>query len=191
MPSKLFATCTFLLALVINPAYLGCAADEDETSFGEAEMLESLAAVNEAGSWRFSSDGARYELELSLTQSVGEDELAAGSAPALLASSAHACGSRTFMQSASACVTTSTLVVEGELSLWRVEDDDTRTVLLDGKPVQGALIAFGETLDQVMLDVSQGSSQLVLESSDARAFAVQSFRADSVGTEGVDIDYFL
>lgn len=175
MTIKSLAGAVFLFALVVNPAYFGCGPTESEPNFGEAEMLQSLDAANETGTWDFEVDGVSYELTLSLMQVVGEDVIAVRHPQSMFASTAHACGSRSFLMSASACVTVTTLQVEGELTLRRVEDG-VATELVSNAAVSGDLTAYGETLRDVSMNLVFGDARTVsLSAEDARTFVLTAF----------------
>lgn len=188
--SRLAASIAFSLAFVINPAYLGCGPTVEEPNFGEAEMLQCLDAANEIGTWAFTADGVDYEVELSLMQTAGVDVIAWQSDEPYFARVAHACGSRTFMQSASACTTTTQLVVEGELTLRRI-DSTGALEILSSEPVAGDLHSYTTTLAWVGLSLTfgGGSQSLSLSAVDARTFELDDFNATAVGTPAGDIHY--
>jgi hypothetical protein len=146
------ATCVFGLAFVVNPAWVtGCASGDDEVdpkalAMIEADLLERLDAVNETGSFMFEHEGTTYEALLVLAQTEGKDTSAAlrprKSAPSFTRS-AHACGTHTFRQSASACATTYALEVEGTLTVRRLGEDEA--VIARDIPVHGSITDWGET----------------------------------------------
>ena len=76
---KLAVALTFVLAFVVNPAYVaGCGAEEqDEPDFGEAEMVALLDDINGMDATEVSDSEAVYEIDLALTQAEGDDVAAA------------------------------------------------------------------------------------------------------------------
>jgi len=188
--SRCAASVAFALAFVINPAYLGCSPVAEEPNFGEAEMLQSLDAANEIGTWSFSADGVDYEVALSLMQTAGADVISEREAQPYFASVAYACGNRSFMQSASACVTSTQLVVGGELTLRRI-DSSGSIEIISAEPVRGHLTAYGNTLASVHLALAfRNDTQLLdLSAVDASTFELDAFNATGVGTPAVEIHY--
>jgi hypothetical protein len=183
----LFAVSTFLLASVVNPAYFaGCVQDESEPDFGEPEMLELLDAVNEQGRWQFENAGAQYEIEFSLMQAAGADSHAAARTAMFSGATAHACGSRTFMNSAAACLTVSQLIVEGEFTLRELAP--TPRVVASAVAVTGNLTAPGNHLRSASLDLRFGDSFVTLETRDASTFELQNLHARSRDLGDVDLE---
>lgn len=188
--SRLLAGSAFTLAFVINPAYLGCSSHvEDGPDFGEAEMLTSLDAANEIGDWNFATEGAVYKVELSLMQTRGEDSREADARSHWFAPVAHACGTRTFMQSASACPDTTRMIVEGGLTLSLLDGSQT-TELLGDEDVQGALTVLGDTLQDVVLELRFAHGGLVqLVAPHAEDYRLTQFQGSGLGPDGLAIDY--
>lgn len=181
------ATCVFALAFVVNPAWVaGCASGDDEEvdpkvlAMIEADLVERLETVNETGSFAFEHEGTSYEALLVLTQTEGKDSSAAlhprKSAPGFMRS-AHACGTHTFRQSASACATTYQLEVEGTLTVRRLGEDEA--VIAQDIPVRGSVyewetwLSFGD------------SNELALTGDDMPV--LRTFQADDLGDSGLDI----
>ena len=164
---------------------MGCASGGDEVdpkklAMIEGDLLEQLASVNETGSFAFEHEGTVYEVLLVLTQTEGEDSSAVlrprKSAPSFTRS-AHACGTHTFRQSASACDTGYQLEVEGTLTVRRLGEDEA--VIAQDIPVHGSVgdwetwLSFGD------------SNELAISGDDMPRLSV--FEADDLGDSGLDI----
>jgi hypothetical protein len=180
----------FVLASVINPAYFsGCAANEEKPNFGEAEMLEYLDAANDTRTWSFAANEKDYEIELSLNEKAGEDSEGEESASlTLFATRVNACSSRTFMQSASACVDSTEVVVEGELTL-RVMDASGPRDIMTAQPISGTLMAIGTELRGTTLWLNFGDNLITLSSDETRTFEIREFRATKLGPDAISIAY--
>jgi hypothetical protein len=174
----------FGLASVVNPAYLsGCASATDdgpsksELREIEADLVEDLDEVNGIGAWTFTHGGEDYEVLLALSQEAGADE--AASAPgARFTSTAYACGTHTFFQSASACATNYDLAVEGTLTLRRL-GANAATIVAD-LAVTGTLRSYGGLFLQLG---DEGYLSLGEDS------ALDSFEAQSLGEEQLDFSF--
>ena len=129
---RLLTTIAFGLAFVINPAFLLSCDSDEEFEYGEAEMLELLDELNAIETWE--ADGR--EMELHLEQSTGE-ALTRGAPDIDILMSAEACGNRTFVKSASACVSTTEMPVQGTII---VRDLDSGDEIANDQQVQGSFI---------------------------------------------------
>ncbi len=186
VPRNLIAAVLFTLAFVLNPAYVaGCGDEDAEPNFGEAQMLEVLEGLTVMGPYSMEEGDAQYEVELMLTQVGGADDLGAALRP-LFAMQAYACGSRTFMQSAAACITSTTLPIEGALTLRRIDGDEPAVVVSD-LAVRGEIVVFGTRLGNahVSLDFEGGFAALV--SDDGVRFDVDRFEAQNLGPDAIDL----
>lgn len=154
----------FALALVINPGYFaGCAGDtEAEFEFGEAEMLELVDGVNEQEPFVFATTGAVYRLELALEQEPGEDEGSVSAGVSLVARRALGCGSRTFMNGASACISSSDVALLASLRLFRTDEGADELVL--EQQLSGSLLAWGKKLGASQIVLEQGLTRVQLDS---------------------------
>lgn len=133
-------------------------------------------------------DGARYEIELSLTQSEGDDEIS-GRTASPFAIKAFACGSRTFMKSASACDSITTMPIEGALTLLRVEGEERFVVLMD-VPVEGRMVAGSVRLTDVTIDLElEGGGLAIWSTVNGTNFSLDSFEAVDVSEDGADISF--
>lgn len=183
---KLCVALSFGVAFVINPAYVaGCGSPEEEQpDFGEAEMLALLEELTAAEPTELEDGDAQYEIELDLAEAEGEDVVS--SARPLFASSAYACGSRTFMKSAAACSTQTEIALEGTLSVRRVDGDEP-VVIAQDVAVEGRMMASGKTLRFVSIDLEFEGGTARWTTSNGMDFALDAFLAQGLGDQAVDI----
>jgi hypothetical protein len=188
---KLVTALVFGVAFVINPAYVtGCGPTIEEPDFGEAEMVALLDDLNAMGVSEIESDDALYEVELTVAQAEGEDVIAARE-PSPLASTAHACGSRTFMKSAAACGTSTALSLEGTLTIRRV-DGDAPVVVVEALAVSGLMEAYGDRLRTAYVNLElEGGGSATWYTDNAKDFVLHWLDAQDLGEEGVDIGFAL
>lgn len=191
---KVVALAAFGLSYVLNPAYLtGCGGASEEFGYGETEMLALLEAVNGDGLPSVTTeDGSVVELELSLTQVAGQDSAAgerAGRRPFSML--AHACESRTFLASASACIVASTVPVDGSLSLRITPPNGAPPIELSDLPVDGDLTVNGRELDNAYLDLTlkEGGGHLSFKSDGVGPFAPLRGVVSDLGADGVGFTY--
>jgi hypothetical protein len=184
---KLVVAVAFAVAFVINPGYFAGCIGDSEPNFGEPEMLDALAGANAMGPWRFEQDGARYEAELVLTQQQGDDSESAGRGSPL-STRALACSSRTFMQSAAACVTASIMPLDGTLTLRRV-DQEPATELASDLALEGELAVYGLELGNAYIHLEHGFISIDLRAADGRRFELMEFHATNVGTTFANIAF--
>jgi hypothetical protein len=174
----------FGFASVVNPGYFaGCASAGGETfEFGEAEMLELMDDANVTGPFDIMSGSQRYRLEVSFEQKSGEDadDIATLRRRPVFTARAHACGTRTFMQSAAACLTTSEVPLTATVNLYRI-DSAGETQVVHDEAVDGRFYVWGRKLTNARIESNSsemGSSrlQLSLVSSDGKTFKLAHFR---------------
>jgi hypothetical protein len=171
----------FSLASVINPGYFaGCVSDGEKFEFGEAELLGLVDEANATGPFEFLSGSQRYRLEVSFDQKAGEDEgdLAALQQP--FTARAFACGRRTFMQRAAACVSMSEMPLTATLDLYRL-DSAGETLVLHDEAVDARLWVWGTKLGNGQIEtddygIASSSVQLSLTSPDGKTFELAKFR---------------
>jgi hypothetical protein len=138
-------TVAFALAFVVNPVFFtGCA-----RLFGpsEQEAVSLVEAATKGGPYRFTKDGRELEVSFDVRQSVGEDRSSRLASPVR---SASACGSRTFLRSASACLDTTTVPVEGTMTVAVVGG----ATLFDHVSVTGNLEISGRSIDDARLTLN-------------------------------------
>lgn len=190
---KSVRTAVFALFLVANPAYFAaCAGEENGDSFtyGESDMLELMDGLN---STEWLVDG--YALELSLTQGTGASASFslpdAGNSPSFVRS-AHACGGRSFVKSAAACIDWTDLPVLGTLRIFEQVGAEERT-LIDEIPVDGNITVMSLNLDhaEVNLSLNNGSAYLSWDEELGGEFVFEQLKADGLGADGrsIDIEY--
>lgn len=182
----IFASLAFVFAFSVNPMYLaGCFVETDEDfEFGEAEMLTLLETGNDR--FDFAAGGESYSLDLTVTQSAAFAQN--DTSPGLFAS-AHACGSRTFEQSASACISASSVPVTGTFTLIKTTGG-TNVVVAEHVAVRGFLRVYGEKLRYAMLNLTfDGTDSLDLGQNDTGPLVLSRFAATDLGEGAVHITY--
>lgn len=188
----LLSVCVFGVAFVINPAWLsGCVSsseDDDvdvDTTAVEAELVGELDDVNAQAAWTFTSDGEDYELLLALTQRKGEDESTASNAKDRehFVSLAHACGTHTFFQSASACVTLYELAIEGTYTLRKL--GATPVTIVEDAAVSGVL---GQGIG---VELELGAENHLRLGKTSAKYELLELRAQDLGTGKLDFDFYV
>jgi hypothetical protein len=188
-----FARCllksvVFAAGFALNPGYLtGCEASDDDASEGadleryESQLLDDLADANAKGTWAFTTNhGKSYEVMLALEQAEGEDQLAAvsGGGRSGLIQRAHACGTHTFFQGASACATLYEVAVKGTLSL---REQGASQAIAPGVAVTGRLDNYGS------LRIEFASDESIELQKSADQWKVVFFSGQSLGPDAVVI----
>jgi len=164
MIRRSLAALAFPLALVVNPAFLfaGCG-----FRFGEKEAIALVDAAGAHRTYRFTSDAETFEATLDLTQATRPTELTRATP---LVRSARACGNRTFVKSAAACLDVTTVPVEGKVHLARVLPTAGPVV---ERSVRGNVEIFGTSLRRASLFLfTPERDTFDLGSDDARTFAL-------------------
>lgn len=153
--------------------------------FGEPEMQKVLASLKRSDGWRFTKQDASYHLRFEFERQVGADVIRA-SLGSPLVSVASACARRTFRQSASACLDTTSvpLLISGKLE--RIENGKTE-IVRSWEKAPGELAALGRTLRRIELRGRFGSDFIDVRSDDARSFYLYSL--DIRDGEHVILDY--
>jgi hypothetical protein len=173
MRNSLFGVLAFGLAFVVNPAFLatGCGLGPD---FSEKEAVAVVAVAGAHRTYAFSHGGASYELVVDVAQS---DKKLSMRGDVGFVGAAHACGERTFVKSASACLDLTKIPVTGTVSLTR----DKKDAVLDHVAVSGVLTEYGTSLAQSSLELRTTSgASIALFSKDARVFSLQGVKADAI-----------
>jgi hypothetical protein len=165
----------FLCAFALNPAYVvGCGGGDGEFDFSEQEML--TLSVRTTGSYPFTVGSTEYVLKLDLKPSSRATTAARGS---LFAASAHACGTRQIFATASACVDSSEIRMEGTMMLELVGADGTERALESPLALEGRFSVYGSSLDNGVVDLRADDVQVVLDS-DGESFTLASFKLSDV-----------
>ena len=152
---------TAMLIWLVNPTLGGC--DGQEFSFGESEMLALLDTLN---SETWSDDG--YSVDLDLEQSTGEQAMFR--APWTPFQSAHACGNRSFVAEAAACIETSSLPLEGTVTVTDLASGESVTSDIF---VSGEILVAGYALDNAEVTLSHDTGTFYLRSRDGETFTLQ------------------
>jgi hypothetical protein len=177
----------FCLASVINPGYFaGCTSatggpEAEQFAFGEADMLELVDEANVTSPFEITSGSTRYRLEVSFEQRSGDDQDdTTALAQPLFASRTFACGTRTFMQSAAACITMSEVLLTATINLYRIDGDGLTQVVHD-RTLDARLWVGGTKLTNAQIEsgsygVGSSTTRLSLTSSNGQTFKLAQFR---------------
>jgi hypothetical protein len=134
----------------LNPN-LGCVGpDEPQFQYGAAEMVAAIA-----GNWTFTvtpNGGAATAMTVQFAEADNVPGATAQASRRSLVRAAHACGSRTLVKSAAACVDTSSM----PLAITFVSGDPS----LMNAPLSGDFIVTGTTFKGGMLELWVGSYQI-------------------------------
>jgi hypothetical protein len=173
--SKLLGAFAFGLASVMNPAFFagcgsaGSGARQPEFSFGEADVV-ALVDVAKAQRYELKTADGSYEIVVDLSQVRGDDSKSGALDPALVRV-AHACGNRTFLRSAAACLDVTEVPVAGSITVKRIAPDDI--ALMDKADAKGVLRVIGTTLTNAEINVKTAEGNITLRSDDAKTFQVR------------------
>ena len=144
---------------LVNPVFSGCdSGTQSEFDFGEAELLDMIETIN-GQSWEMTFDGELSTVTVDFEQIIGETYIEGDQAAlwsAIEIGSAQACGSRSFLAEAEACIDISSLPLEGTLTITSTIDLDSEPQVFD---VSGSLDVFGKTLDNGELRVNSDDIQ--------------------------------
>ena len=143
----------FGFALIANPAFLfaGCGFD-----FGEKEAVALVAQAGAHKTYRFTVDGSDYEATVDLAQAkTATPKLSV--ADVSFVASAHACGERTFVRSAGACLDITKVPVEGTITVMRVTP--TPEVVVDRQRMIGNVLITGTSLHRASVELVLKSRQ--------------------------------
>ena len=156
----------FMLLFVFNPAFFtGCGGEEEEFTYGEADMLALAQSLN-ATPLSYETDEGDFELELDLHQ--GAEVMITRRATPSVIGAAYACADRNFVRSAAACTSASFLGLEGTLT---VRDADGETVVM-ARPVTGYMAVHSLRLDSASISLTTEAGPIELRSADAERFVV-------------------
>ena len=143
------------LLWLVNPVItVGC--DQNYgPAFGEAEMLDLMTDIN-GKEWTFEDNNRSYIISFNLNQQSVEEMASILS----IMGSAHACGTRSFIASASACIETTELPMEGTVS---ITDAVTDEVIVDELSIQGEMMVFGYELDNASVSLNAETADFWLD----------------------------
>lgn len=165
----------FFCAWMLNPALLGGCSKILGPHFGEAEVVAVVNGANRPVPYRYEHGGKTYEISFQVAQVQGNDKVSAlpGSSRGAALRQAHACGNRTFLRSAAACIDTTSVPVEGKLTVKRVGANPA--TLLSGAQARGELFVAGTELKHARLTLSaEGVSVRIAYENSSRAYTVES-----------------
>lgn len=188
-PRWIVTLVAFGLASVVNPGYFtGCASDDDDLAsnraksakfeFGEAELLD---LVDEAtGPFELMQANEQYRIELMLSQAVGDDhdDTLGLQPPAAFVSRAYACGNRSFMQKAAACISTTTVPLTALVSLYKRTPSGDEEVLHE-QALEGSMMVLGSQLSNARITLNAADqaipTRVTLSSDDGKSFKLMQF----------------
>lgn len=179
----------FFVAFVVNPLYFaGCVAADPEPNFGEAEMVAILGTVRSTDVWTFADNGQNYELTLTLDRATHATRFVPRKDA--FSATAMACGTRSFYQTAAACITVTRLPLTGSFMLERVNGAE-RTTVAASVSFEGALEVYGDTIGSARLDLTfrDGIDGISIGSPDAHEFTLERIHAQDLGEEALDLDF--
>jgi hypothetical protein len=182
---------SFIVASSLNPAYFtGCthsdSPDSPDFKYGAAEMTTLARAA--ADSFEFNGGGFRYRLDLDL-EPAKTSAATVRDMPALFTARAYACGERKLFATASACIDSSSMDVQGTFALLRVQAGKADEVVLENEPVQGQLKVYSLILSGGAIELTYSGGHLHLNSKDAKSFELEAFWADGIGDDGLPLVY--
>lgn len=165
---------SFLAVLVLNPAYLtGCVTTTNSAKyrFTEAELASLVEGVYTGQV--LLDDGGKGQLTLTIKQSSSAYEpFAMWRLGELPVQSAMACGERTLVKGAAACISTTRMPLTGTVTLSKLDEQgQPSTVVLDGVALRGEAFVGGETLTNAEITAAWSKEErVVLRSEDGKGF---------------------
>ena len=168
MHVRSFSLAFALLVWIINPAFvMGCGGDEADFTFGEADLIVLMEALN-ATAWGVSTDDGSYQLDLDLRQGASVEVTRAPREGLLIR--AHACGNREFVSPASACMDQTFFGLEGQVTITDASSGDEV-----GSPieVEGVMEVVGLNLTHARVTLNHGGGEFVFVSNDGVGFSLE------------------
>jgi hypothetical protein len=136
----------------LNPVISGCDPSNNNLfTFGEVEMLDLMDDLNDQ-SWEIEFEGSSVEVLVDLDQVQTE----ASAALLLPTNSAYACGSRSFLASAEACLDDTSLLLEGSISIFSEGSEEPETFV-----VSGSIFVIGYDLDNARVSIHSDDIEVV------------------------------
>ncbi|MEC7986979.1 MAG: hypothetical protein VX278_17555 [Myxococcota bacterium] len=163
--SSIFAMTALWLA---NPILGGC--EPMTYTFEKADMVLLMETLNQQ-TWIIESDTQNYEVDLQILESEGEY---ASHYTFDVISSAHACGTRSFIASADACISDTIMELEGWIT---IRDAQTQEILVEEKALDGEMYVLGYDLNNAdvrLFFAEEGSIDFY--SPDGQSFSLQALR---------------
>ena len=168
---------TLMTAIWLFNPVIGCS-QEKSFEFAEADMVELMESVSEA-SWTVEQEATTFEVHFELEKgdvnydedAEDESEGAFGSLmPAYgMMSSAQACGTRSFLAEADACIDNSVLSVIGTVT---ITNADSQEIVIE-ESIDGRLDVMGTVLDNAELILYGDSSSFSFSSPDGLEFEIR------------------
>jgi hypothetical protein len=180
------ASVAFIFVIGLNADFVRQTFFPVEFTFGKAEMMDTLAHVNQTRTWSFMCGQKRCAVDLALSPTPGIDtirRLTQQRGP--LTSVAHACESRSFFQTASACYDTTMLAVQGTVE---IREHPVNVVLLRSE-ANGELTARGTSLGRTTLMLRVPGGALEMYSRDAKLFELQTLWVRATQPEVPEIKF--
>lgn len=154
-----------LVCFTMNPAMLtGCSGASSNKSFGfgEAQMQQLVL-----GTWQgeaVSKDGKIGQVSLEVKQATKKMALWSW------VQSAHACGTRTFIRSASACIDTTEMPVTATMTITQKGADGQVSTTVNNLGLSGRLMVAGRQMNNAMFSLKGGDVTLNMSSNDGQKF---------------------
>ena len=149
-----------------NPVLGGC--QNTDYAFEEADMILLMESLNQQN-WTVEQNQQSYEIELNIFQAEGEQ---ASNTSFDFTASAHACGTRSFLASADACISDTMMPLEGFVT---IRDSETREIIVEEQALEGEMYVIGYELSnaEISLSFSEAGS-IDFYSADGLSFALNS-----------------
>lgn len=145
---------------LINPVFSGCNSNTDpEFDFGEAELLDILDDVNNQA-WETTYQGEPVTIQTDFVQVSAEGSaswLQPIKTSPLRIATASACSSRSFLAEAAACIDTSSLPIEGTVTISSKVDSESEPETF---MVSGSVDVYGTILNNAEIWVSNDDIRL-------------------------------
>ncbi len=156
------------LLWLVNPVFSGCNDTTKAFSFDERDMLELMYDINETD-WTIETEEGFFLVDFSLQQSSGDQ---ASVQPFFdILGSAHACGERSFIAEAEACLDVSMLMLEGTVTITEQED---MSVVIENMPLEGSMEIYGLDLNNAEVYLQHSDGDIYLSSGDGMNFTLNS-----------------
>jgi len=165
------STAVFALIFVLNPALIaGCGLLGGSFEYGEPEMVALLDSVNRTERWKFSHEGADYELVLEVERRGKDSTRKPAADDPSVVRPAHSCENRSFVRSAAGCLDTTEMPIVATVTLRGLE---AGAPLIDRVPLDGELEVIGLRLERATLRAHDESRAIDLSSKDGKTFDIR------------------
>ena len=157
----------FTLLWLFNPVFSGCSTTT-AFSFDETDMLELMYDINETD-WTIENEQGVFLVDFTLQQSSGEQ--ASLQQFFEIIGSAHACGERSFVAEANACIDVSMLMLEGTVT---ITEQENKSVVIENMPLEGSMEIYGLNLNNAEVYLQHNDGNIYLSSNDGIKFTLDS-----------------